>query len=146
MLSFSAGPGNKSTIKTLTELETYTTRGLRSALFDIGFKNARDAGDLINNESRSGRVYFVKGTPHQSSAPGEAPANMSGRLKKSMNYLVRGYHEVEFGSTARHALWLEEGTKLIQPRPFLIKVATFRQTEAISTIEKMVHDEIKRRR
>ena len=97
--------------------------------------------------SRSGRVYPVPGTGqvtkveittrrghkmtvrkltgatmYTASAPGEAPASMLGQLRQSYRFRITGpnYKEVgEVGSPLIKALWLEEGTERIAPRPHL---------------------------
>lgn len=136
-----------NTKKHLRELEISEFRfrkGVERALFDIGFDAAREAEMMINNEGRDGRLYITNGLPHVASSPGDAPANLSGRLKKSMNFVVRG-DEVEWGSTAGHAVFLELGTRKMDPRPFLAKVEEMRGELHATMLEERVDREIKRR-
>lgn len=134
-------------IKELLLSEFRTRKGIRKALFDIGLDSARAAEMLINNSGKSGLFYIVNGLPHQASAPGEAPANMSGKLKRSMNYAVHGYDEVEFGagSEAPYAKYLEGGTERIEQRPFLSSVVRTRGQLYAEFLGQEVDREIKRR-
>lgn len=72
---------------------------------------------------RTGRVYRVPGTnrTYTASAPGEPPAVMTGQLRNSIQFRVKGGRTVsgEVGSELRKAVELEFGTKKIEPRPFL---------------------------
>ena len=67
--------------------------------------------------------------PHQASAPGEPPAVDTGLLRASVSHLVAtdaGGLFAEIGSGAspampgvKYALWLEQGTRHMAPRPWL---------------------------
>ncbi len=83
--------------------------------------------------TRSGRRYKINKTStgkqrkkpiyHIASAPGEPPAVLFGRLRNSIKFEVRkkGNASVEgiVGSKLDKAVWLEQGTQRIKPRPFL---------------------------
>lgn len=86
------------------------------------------------SEAKHGRVYFVGKTKkiHIASAEGEAPGVWYGGLKRSIRNEVReedgelvGYVGVpergREGKTLiwKYATWLEYGTRLMKPRPFL---------------------------
>lgn len=121
-------------------------KGIRKALFDIGLDAAREAEMMINNEGREGKAYDINGFIHIASSPGDAPANLSGRLKRSISFAVRGYHEVEYGSPVPYAKFLEVGTNRMEARPFLGKVEEMRGEMHGVMLEQGVDDEIKRRR
>jgi len=63
---------------------------------------------------RSGRVYRLGGRPHRASAPGEPPADRSGRLMRSLVVVAD-----RLASTAPYARYLEHGTARMAPRPFI---------------------------
>lgn len=80
--------------------------------------------DSILHDPKTGRMY---GT-HQSSAPGEAPANWSGELARSIYIDRKGSNQYvtrrEVGASAPHATVLEFGGitdshNYIAPRPFV---------------------------
>lgn len=94
---------------------------LRKSLYDIGEEVKRENKRLIKSKDKTGRIYKFKGRDHQASAPGEAPANRSGRLMKSSNYRVRNHQEMSIGEEVLWAKFLEEGTRKMSPRPHLIR-------------------------
>ena len=120
--------------------------GIRNALYKIGLDSVRHASSLINNEGRTGRTYFINGTPHVASGPGEAPANRTGKLKRSFNYLVRGVTELEWGNEISYAASLEHGTKRMAPRQFLTPTHEKLQSQVVMDLEEEVDNAIKRRR
>lgn len=120
--------------------------GLRKALYDIGLDATRAAIDSINNSGRTGRVYRIRGNIHVASAPGEPPANLTGKLRRSLNYRVRGVDEVEWGSLISYGQFLEEGTRRMRKRPFLTPVHKVRGSHHKKLLQIWVRDEIKRRR
>lgn len=112
-----------------------TNKKLHQALFEIGKENVRHMENLMMGV-KTGHIYKIKGNLHQASAPGEAPAILTGEVVRSLYYEVRGHKELEFGAKAKHAGWLEKGTKNMDPRPFVERTAHDRQGEAIDSIIK----------
>ncbi len=56
---------------------------------------------------RTGRIYIIRGRPHQASAPGEPPATLTGELRQSIG------HELVF---ERDTFWGEVGSPLVKAR------------------------------
>ena len=96
-------------------------RGLENALYEIGGEVVRETARLIINGPKTGRVYSFRGQRHRASAPGEPPANRTGRLARSGDFKVRNWQEMTVGETEEYAKFLEDGTKRIAPRPHLIR-------------------------
>lgn len=70
---------------------------------------------------KSGEIYIINGVQHQASAPGEAPASVSGKLLESTRYETKG-DELEFGAgddKTDYAKFLELGTSKMEDRPFI---------------------------
>ena len=81
---------------------------------------AERARDSLREGGRSGRVYSTPQGPHQASAPGEAPAALSGRLGESIAVEPGGTEgEVHVTADTEYAAALEFGTRDSAPRPFL---------------------------
>lgn len=86
-----------------------------------------NAGDIVSKElvrilttgPRTGRVYTIRGRKHQASAPGEAPAKLSGALANSVGYKVTSWHTMQVGEDEEYAKFLEDGTGRMRPRPHL---------------------------
>lgn len=79
-----------------------------------------EAISLILHTEKTGRVYRRHSVEHQASAPGEAPASDTGRL---INSITTEYDFQNMTGTINvgvaYGLFLEYGTKNIDPRPFL---------------------------
>lgn len=96
--------------------------GIEQAFFEIGTETVREVRRLIKSGPKTGRIYRFRGRPHQASAPGEAPANRSGRLLRSSDYKVSGSYQMRVGETVDYAKFLEEGVRgRMAPRPHLLK-------------------------
>ncbi len=83
---------------------------------------ANDAKRAVANPPKSGRIYSRRGITHQASAPGEAPATDTGALIASIRAgATLDGEKIEGVIEARmpYAVWLEYGTRKMQPRPFL---------------------------
>jgi HK97 gp10 family phage protein len=96
---------------------------VEKGLYAAAKKVEGDAKKSILQGSKTGRVYKRKSVIHKASAPGEAPANDTGRLAGSIStYLNSTALEsiVTAGrGLAKYATMLEFGTRKIKPRPFM---------------------------
>jgi len=99
--------------------------GVRRGLVEVGPEIRKEVKRLITSPPKTGRVYTIRGKPHQASAPGEAPANLTGALAASVSSRVKGSTRLTIGdlaSKAPHGGVMEFGTKdgtRILPRPHL---------------------------
>lgn len=78
-----------------------------------------EAKRSLADGKKTGRIYKRGNIEHQASAPGEAPATDTGVLVGSIYGDVeglKGYVEAR----AQYATWLENGTRHIAPRPFMV--------------------------
>lgn len=114
---------NQRSISSFQRARTRFPSAVNGALTDIGKKNVGTARALILSRQKTGLVYsaVVRGRRirHRASAPGEAPANRTGVLQRSISFIVHGGNQMEFGADAEYAAWLEEGTKRMEKRPYL---------------------------
>lgn len=117
------------------KLDITTTRGIRQGLYDWGRALQRDANKDILRKPKAGRLYIRRDRAgrrrrHVASARGESPANMTGRLRRSLGWSLQGNTELEFGygvpssrskqkQAPEYAEWLEFGSPggKIKPRP-----------------------------
>lgn len=84
----------------------------------IGLVEQR-AVDLILSPPKSGRIYRRRGVAHRASAPGEAPANDTGRLVNSRRIeLFPERLRARLTFSTSYAALLELGTSRMEARPF----------------------------
>lgn len=94
-------------------------KGIKKGLNWSGIAVMKETRRLIESGPKTGRKY--SGLPNRSSAPGEAPANQSGRLVRSGYHKVRGWDQLEVGERIHYAAYLEHDQtgRRIAPRPHL---------------------------
>jgi hypothetical protein len=159
-IRFEQDPANKMVYVRLKSLTREVVRGIRQAYYQIGRDlKAYAKKGILNKKGKSGTTYYSlqkrknKKTgkdmdvrvSHKASAPGEFPANQTGELQRSVNFVVRGAEQLEFGAgsnqtqtgrsigNAPYAAALELGAKnkdgsvRMEPRPYLI--ASIKATE-----------------
>lgn len=88
--------------------------------------------------ARSGKRYRVPGAKrwYTASAPGQAPAQATGRLRQSIRVMPRfGWRgaQARVGTPLEYAVYLEYGTRYMDPRPHL-RVSYERARPAIRRI------------
>jgi len=93
---------------------------IRNAFSDYGKDVTEELHKVIVTGTRSGRVYKYRGREYIASAPGEPPANRSGRLANSFGYKARQQELVVY-TDAEYAAYLEDGTRNMSPRPYFVK-------------------------
>lgn len=124
-------------LRSLDYISNKTKAGIRQAFYQAGKSLKSTSSNLILDKNKSGILYTVRlgnsKRKHQASAPGEAPANLTGNLRKSIGFDVRGSEQLEFGSrdgapaagvsgkqhVAKYSVFLELGTSRMAARPFL---------------------------
>jgi HK97 gp10 family phage protein len=121
-----------------------TRRGIRTAFFRLGNDLVEEARRSILEGPKTGKIRRIKRKRHQSSAPGEAPANITGLLKRSIAYQQRGGDQMVFGARAEYAPFLELGTRRISERPYLISSVDKNKRNARDHFEREIESELKR--
>jgi HK97 gp10 family phage protein len=94
-------------------------RAAEKAVNDSANNVAKEMKKSILTGSKSGRQYFIKGRRHQSSAPGQPPANSTGQLVRSIKVKTTNNGQ-EVTIDAEYATFLEYGTSRMRPRPFIM--------------------------
>lgn len=100
--------------KTISEVDKAVARGL----FIAAEKVRSDAVKSILSGGKSGRLYRRRGTVHQASAPGEAPASDTGTLANSAEAKLVDINRAVVNFSAQYSSFLEFGTTNIAPRPY----------------------------
>lgn len=144
-MKFTEDDGNKVVYIQISNIKELTYKGIRQAYYFIGDTLRRTTQDLINDNDKTGRVYVKRLggrlVRHQASAPGEPPANFTGRLRNSIGFDVRGGTQLEFGSRPilsvkeDYAKNLELGDGRVAARPYLKPSIIENQKEAYTYFE-----------
>lgn len=74
-------------------------------LDDVGQHVTERIKKLIKDPPKTGRKY--PSLPNRSSAPGESPANQSGKLMESVKYKVSSWNLLRVGDTVKYGKFLE---------------------------------------
>lgn len=117
-------------------------RSIRQSLSMIGEIVGRESKQILSSGKRTGRTYRIKGRDHTASAPGEAPASITGKLAESYKYRVSSWHTMVVGENASYAKFLEDGTRNMLPRPHLIVAINNTSGDAINIFYKMTKREL----
>lgn len=95
--------------------------GGKDGLADVGVEATNAVKKLLSQPGR-GRIYRRRRVAHRASAPNQAPAVDTGRLRASYTWRtgdgVDGPY-VEIGTNVKYAPFLEFGTRRMRPRPHL---------------------------
>jgi len=116
---------NIGAIKNAEDMPVNTRYGIEKGLWQSG----KDIGGAFNRQvkdkkTKTGRIYTWRDKAgrkrrHQASAPGQSPANRSGRYRRSFSFNVRREDELSIINDAPYAGFLELGTSNMEPRPGL---------------------------
>lgn len=141
-------PENRNVYVKLDSITRDTVRGIRQAYYKLGKDLKKRASDKILEKPKSGKTYFFsrfrtsksgKKTSsrisHVASAPGEYPANWTGKLRKSIGFEVSGSEKLIFGADTEYAKYLEEGTGKMAKRSYLLRTINEMQKEAVEHFE-----------
>ena len=123
-------PGNRKLEVAHSGLKNAITRGFRTGAFISGRLLVDDLRKSMS-ETKTGRRYRVyqgiggkklqRSRLHVASSARETPAVITGEFRKSIDFLVRGGRNLEFGSGSNglagaYAKFLEEGTSKMEAR------------------------------
>ena len=122
---------NGQNILRIQATEETTRRGLRQGMFRAGHTLISAASTEILHGNKTGIIYVRRDRRgrrrrHQSSAPAETHANLSGALRRSLSFQLWGSSGIEFGygvsgiDAPDYAPWVEFGTTKMKARPSLL--------------------------
>ena len=109
--------GTKELQAALAELGEDISQAVTDAVNATGLELRSDIQKRIRNGPATGRVYRRRNVTHQASAPGEAPASDTGRLRNSVTFKRINDLTITVGSRLAYASYLEFGTRNIARRP-----------------------------
>ena len=129
---FTPNRDNNKVFGKIENISNLTKRGLRQGMFKVGHSLIAVASNEILKGKKTGITYIRRDRAgrrrrHLSSAPGETHANMTGTLRKSLSFQLRGSSEIGFGygvssgkEAPEYAKFVEFGTTKMKARPSLL--------------------------
>jgi hypothetical protein len=101
-VGFKSDIGNQRVFLEIGVLDHKARRAIRQTWFALGKDLKSEANREILHGTKTGQVYIVRTKSggrrrHKSSAPGETHANLSGKLRRSISWIVHGAEQMEFG-------------------------------------------------
>lgn len=141
-VSIKADPRNKTVEIGISRAVFRHRAGIREALYDLGGITKRDLRQSLTRNGKTGRVYLFRGEAYRASAAGQAPSLRSGALRDSVDYIVRGSQEMEFGDQVQYGKFLEDGTRNMKARPHVNPVAQRNARELVNRLGMRVGEKI----
>jgi hypothetical protein len=136
MIRIKEGKKNKAAFFSIDNATKNVRKGARQGLTEIGRENVKHTKGLIKKPPKTGRFYRFRGILHQASAPGQPPANRTGKLLRSVRYRVYSWNRMEFGYHAPYGKFLEDGTRKMEARPALGRTVDERSRENFNILQR----------
>lgn len=132
--------GTQLAVKGLNKYKQTMGVQLNQAIAASGFLVQNEARRLVLSPPKTGKVYIRRGRiKHRASAPGEAPASDTGTLVRS---IITSHDTTKFTlivhAKAKYALWLEEGTRRMKPRPFMSVALKNKKAQIVALFTKLL--------
>lgn len=130
-MSIALHPSSKAALQSFAMMSSGVKQGLRIGAYISGKEMTNFLRKEMTKKGRGGRRYLIyRGLGgrllknprlHQASSPGEYPAVVTGNFRKSVDFEVKGYKQLVFGSGAnglaqKYAKALEFGTSKMAAR------------------------------
>lgn len=121
---------SKQVVAKISRSDREAVKAVRGSMFDSGHDLIKSANTAVLKEFKTGKTYVVKTRGgmrkrHRASGPGQSHANLSGRLRKTLQFQLHGTKTIEFGYGASkrdapdYAEFVEGGTSRMGARPTL---------------------------
>lgn len=144
MTAFKIVAKNQRSLLKLDGLSVKYKSGVYNAYIDIA-KYLKSTVKKDLNDEKHGRIYIKRLNGrlvrHRASAPGEPPATFTGKLEKSIATKTSGYGQLDFsagGGDVNYARFLEEGTRKMAKRPYMIKAINDNERNTIEAFYRHV--------
>lgn len=130
-LDIEGADNNRLAFESAENIAAHTRHGVEVALWRSGKDIQGEFNRQVLAKDKTGTIYIrrIKGgarRKHQASAPGETPANRTGKYRKGFSFNVDGAHQLRIGIPAvgtgpdsKYPLYLEVGTSRMEARPGL---------------------------
>lgn len=138
--------GNERAFQSAGNIAANTKFGIEKAFYFIGKDLTGEFNRQVLAKNKSGRLYIIRRGKtrrrHIASAPGETPANISGKYRKGIGFKVDGANQLIFGNNAEHAGFLESGTRFMKKRPGLGNTVKSSERTIIRDLSSNIEDRL----
>ena len=147
MFTITPAPDAIRTFNIVLNMPQATKSGIRQGLYHFG-SLLRDSIRIDMLKPKSGREYLVRRGGrrfrHIAAADGETPANISGKLRRSVDFKVSGANQMEFGydSSVDYGKFLELGTRKMGAKPGLKNSIDKNKVKGINIIAQEINKRI----
>lgn len=125
MTSFTLDAKSRKVLIEIGKLDDKIKAGIKSGFDDLGDHLIRTAENQTLNEAKHGNSYRIRDKKsglikiHRASKSPQSPALLTGEYVESFGAVTNSDVSMEFGNTAEHSIYLEQGTDKMEPRPGL---------------------------
>ena len=141
MIRVIKGAGNDAALRSAKSIEPNFRTGIAAGFYFIGKDHKKQMQDNMTKEKKTGVLLRRRGRKRRS-APNESPANITGKLYRSIDYNV-STDQLEFGynESVSYGGFLENGTRRMDKRPNIVRVAN----RSGGSVEEIMRSHIKQR-
>ena len=137
---------NKRSFDSSENIAANTKFGIEKAFYFIGKDLTGEFNRQVLAKNKTGQLYIIRRGKtrrrHIASAPGETPANISGKYRKAIGFKVDGANQLIFGNSAEHANFLESGTRFMKKRPGLGNTVKASERTIIRDLSSNIEDRL----
>ena len=138
--------GTERAFESAGNIAANTKFGIEKAFYFIGKDLMGEFNRQVLAKNKSGQLYIIRRGKtrrrHIASAPGETPANISGKYRKGIGFKVDGANQLIFGNSAEHAGFLESGTRFMKKRPGLGNAVKSSERTIIRDLSSNIEDRL----
>ncbi|MCK4758727.1 MAG: hypothetical protein KAT69_01690 [Candidatus Aminicenantes bacterium] len=138
--------GTQRAFESAGNIAANTKFGIEKAFYFIGKDLTGEFNRQVLAKNKTGQLYIIhRGKTrrrHIASAPGETPANISGKYRKAIGFKVDGANQLIFGNSAEHANFLESGTRFMKKRPGLGNAVKASERTIIRDLSSNIEDRL----
>ncbi len=149
MIKIIADKNNKIVFKHLSQLDQHFKSGVHEAYIVIG-EYLKRTNEKDFRDRKSGRLYRIRVRGeminHRASAPGEAPARLTGALEKTIKTKTSGFTQMDYsagGGRVNYAGFLEDGTRKMAARPYMIKSIRENEGKTVITFYRQIGKQLR---
>lgn len=127
--------------KSLLQISQSAFEDVYKVIEKTAVKVQNTARKKVKDGPKTGRIYRRGSVTHQASAPGQPPATDKGTLLSRITHnILLNRSGAEIGTDLKYGFFLEDGTKDMKARPFLVPALKENQRYFVNSVVKALKD------